>query len=120
MFLEYLKGNWWFGVGMKMKRWLAFLFVLSAVWLLAATPERKVVSPFAAPFTNNSLNQYIGITTPGYENILGAALATNSVTVNGGLADRKGEYFHWEISVANVSVTPRAFLTEQLQRRIHK
>ena len=39
--------------------------------------------------------------TPGYENILGAALATNSVTVNGGLADRKGEYFHREISVAN-------------------
>ena len=39
-----------------MKRWLAFLFVLTAVWLLAATPERKVVFPFAATFTNNSLN----------------------------------------------------------------
>ena len=54
-------------------------------------------------YTNNSLNQYIGITTPGYENILGAALATNSVTVNNGTADRKGEYFHREIAVANGS-----------------
>ena len=60
-----------------------------------------MVFPFAATFTNNG--QYIGITTPGYENILGAALATNSATVNGGLADRKGEYFHREISVANTN-----------------
>ena len=62
-----------------------------------------MVFPFAAPFTTNRLNQYVGIATPGYENILGAALATNSVTVNGGLADRKGEYFHREISVSNPS-----------------
>jgi RHS repeat-associated protein len=34
---------------------------------------------------------------------LGAALATNGVTVNGGLADRHGEYFHREISVANTN-----------------
>ncbi len=28
-----------------MKRWLAFLFLLSAVWLLRATPEHKMVFP---------------------------------------------------------------------------
>jgi len=35
------------------KRWLAFLFVLSAVWILAATPERKEVShlPPRSPIT---------------------------------------------------------------------
>ena len=31
------------------------------------------------------------------------ALANNSVTVNSGAADRKGEYFHREISIANGS-----------------
>lgn len=54
-------------------------------------------------YANNSLNQYTGILTPGYENIIGAALATNGVTVNNGTADRKGEYFHREITVANGS-----------------
>ncbi len=44
-----------------------------------------------------------GIGTPGYEHIVGAALATNSVTVNGNTADRHGEYFHREISVANTN-----------------
>jgi RHS repeat-associated protein len=54
-------------------------------------------------YTNNSLNQYIGILTPTYANIIGAALATNGVTVNNGAADRHGEYFHREITVANGS-----------------
>ena len=54
-------------------------------------------------YTANSLNQYTGITTPGSLEIIGAALATNPVTVNGGVADRRGEYFHWEISVANTN-----------------
>ncbi|MBE0540923.1 MAG: hypothetical protein IH623_06020 [Verrucomicrobia bacterium] len=34
-----------------------------------------------------SLNQYTRIATPGYEDILGVALATNAVYVNGGLAN---------------------------------
>jgi RHS repeat-associated protein len=54
-------------------------------------------------YTANSLNQYTSVSTPGYEPILGAALANNSVTINSGAADRKGEYFHREISVANGS-----------------
>ena len=51
----------------------------------------------------NNLNEYTNITNPGYASIIGAALATNGVTVNDGAADRKGEYFHGEISVANGS-----------------
>ena len=54
-------------------------------------------------YTANSLNQYTGIVTPGLQDVCGAALATNAVTVNGGLADRRGEYFHREISVANTN-----------------
>ena len=52
-------------------------------------------------YTANSLNEYTSIATPGYESIIGAALATNGVTVNSGAADRKSEYFHREITVAN-------------------
>lgn len=54
-------------------------------------------------YTANSLNQYTGIATPGYEDILGVALATNAVYVNGGVAERKGEYFRRELQVANGS-----------------
>ncbi len=54
-------------------------------------------------YTNNLLNQYTSITTPGFEDIIGVAVATNSVTVNSGTADRKGEYFHREISISNGS-----------------
>ncbi len=52
-------------------------------------------------YTANDLNQYASITTPGYKEIVGVALAANSVTVNGGTADRKQEYFHREISTNN-------------------
>jgi hypothetical protein len=54
-------------------------------------------------YTANGLNQYTTVTTPGYKDIMGLALATNTVTVNRGTADRKVEYFHREISVANSS-----------------
>jgi RHS repeat-associated protein len=54
-------------------------------------------------YTANALNQYTAISNPGYEQVLGVALATNTVTVNTTPADRKGEYFHGEMSVANGS-----------------
>jgi RHS repeat-associated protein len=54
-------------------------------------------------YTANALNEYSSITTPGYKDICGAAIATNSVAVNGNAADRKVEYFHREISVANTN-----------------
>ena len=49
----------------------------------------------------NGLNEYTNIVTPGCKDILGLAIATNTVTVNTGVADRKGEYFHRQISIAN-------------------
>ncbi|MDR3562899.1 MAG: RHS repeat-associated core domain-containing protein [Negativicutes bacterium] len=54
-------------------------------------------------YAANSLNQYTSIVTPGLQDIIGAALATNCVTVNGGVGDRHGEYFHRQISIANTN-----------------
>jgi RHS repeat-associated protein len=46
-----------------------------------------------ANYTVNNLNQITARDYPGTNDILGAALATNAVTVNGQTAWRKGEYF---------------------------
>jgi RHS repeat-associated protein len=54
-------------------------------------------------YSANNLNQYTTVTTPGYEAIVGVALATNLVTVNSLTADRKGEYFHRELAISNGS-----------------
>ena len=56
-----------------------------------------------ASYSADAANQYTTVATPGYQNIIGVALNDNSVTVNGGQADRRQEYFHREISVANGS-----------------
>ncbi|MGN6641901.1 MAG: RHS repeat domain-containing protein, partial [Verrucomicrobiota bacterium] len=56
-----------------------------------------------ASYTANNLNQYTSRGVPGYVDILGLALATNTVTVNGTTAYRKGEYFRNERSVNNSS-----------------
>jgi hypothetical protein len=56
-----------------------------------------------ANYTNNSLNQVTGRDVPGYADIKGVSLATNTVTVNGSTAYRKGEYFRQELSLANAS-----------------
>lgn len=39
-------------------------------------------------YTANGLNQYSAVATLGYGDIIGVAIATNSVMVNGGTADR--------------------------------
>ena len=58
----------------------------------------------AIGYTANSLNEYSGIiAAPGFENIMGAALATNTVVVNGNTADRKIEYFHCEVTANNTN-----------------
>ena len=51
----------------------------------------------------NSLNQYTIVQTPGYKHVAGAAFATNTVLVNGGTPERRGEWFDREITVANAS-----------------
>jgi RHS repeat-associated protein len=63
--------------------------------------QSSVGSQPATIYTANNVDQYTGILTPGLKEICGAALATNSVAVNSGTADRHGEYFHRQISVAN-------------------
>jgi RHS repeat-associated protein len=58
-------------------------------------------------YTANDLNQYTTVQTAGYKDIMGAALianavgVTNTLTGSGGQAERKGEWFHQEISVSN-------------------
>jgi len=54
-------------------------------------------------YTANDLNQYTSILTPGLADICGAALVNSNVTVNGVSADRKIEYYHRQISVANTN-----------------
>src|SRR5437879_2802629 len=49
-----------------------------------------------ANYSANNLNQYTSRDMPGYVDIIGQAFATNTVTVNGQTAYRKGEYFRRE------------------------
>ena len=58
----------------------------------------------SATYAANKLNQYSSRTVPGAVDVMGVALATNTVTVDGHSPCRKGEYFRKELSVANTSV----------------
>ena len=58
-----------------------------------------------ANYSANSLNQITSRDYPGTNDVVGAALATNSVTVNGQTAWRKGEYF-WGVVKTNNAVSP--------------
>ncbi len=57
----------------------------------------------ASYYTANNLNQYTGRTVPGAIDVVGLALATNAVTVNGATAERYGQYYRKEISTNNIS-----------------
>jgi RHS repeat-associated protein len=56
-----------------------------------------------ANYSVNTLNQITSRDYPGTNDILGVALATNSVTVNGQTAWRKGEYFWSTVKTNNTS-----------------
>jgi RHS repeat-associated protein len=56
-----------------------------------------------ANYTNNSLNQITARDYPGTNDVIGVALATNSVTVNGQTAWRKGEYFQATVKTNNTA-----------------
>lgn len=56
-----------------------------------------------ANYYANTLNQYTNRDVPGYVDIKGDSIATNSVTVAGQVAYRKGEYFRSEVGVNNTS-----------------
>ena len=57
----------------------------------------------SASYQANALIQYTARSVPGAVDIMGVAWATNSVLVNGQVAERKGEYFRSELSVNNSS-----------------
>ena len=56
-----------------------------------------------ANYTVNNLNQITARDYPGTNDVLGAALATNAVTVNGQSAWRKGEYFQATVKSNNTA-----------------
>jgi len=56
-----------------------------------------------ASYTANNLNQYTQRTVPGTNDVIGAAIATNNVTVNGVTAYRKVEYFQALAGTNNAS-----------------
>jgi YD repeat-containing protein len=60
-------------------------------------------NPRTAGYTANSLNQYTQREVPGAVDVTGVALVTNTVTVDGVTAYRKGEYFWREVPVTNSS-----------------
>jgi RHS repeat-associated protein len=55
----------------------------------------------SASYTPNRLNQYDSRTVSGYADVLGLGVPSSSVTVNANTAYRKGEYFHYPLSIAN-------------------
>lgn len=57
----------------------------------------------SASYTPNLLNQYTSRTVLGAVDIMGVSFATNTVTVNGQAAYRKGEYFRKELPIANTA-----------------
>ena len=56
-----------------------------------------------ANYTANSLNQITNRDVPAYVDVMGASILTNTVTVNGQPAYRKGEYFRQQLPASNVS-----------------
>lgn len=54
-------------------------------------------------YTRDYQNKYSQRTVAGTIDILGIANPTANVTVNGNVANRRGEYYHWPLSIANGS-----------------
>jgi RHS repeat-associated protein len=57
----------------------------------------------SATYGANSLNQYTNRQVPGAVDVMGLSLATNTVTVNGQTAYRKGEYFREQLPANNAN-----------------
>ena len=56
-----------------------------------------------AAYTANNLNQYVNRQVPGVAEVMGVALANETVTVNSQATSRKAEYFWTELGVNNGS-----------------
>ena len=59
-----------------------------------------------AGYTNNALNQIVSRDVPGFVDVMGLTLSTNTVKVNGTKASQKSEYF-WEPIGTNNSSAPQ-------------
>jgi len=57
----------------------------------------------SANYYANNLNQLTNRDVPAYVDIMGASILSNSVTVNGSTAYRKGEYFRQQLAANNAS-----------------
>jgi RHS repeat-associated protein len=57
----------------------------------------------ASTYTRTATNAYTQRTVAGAIDVLGVANPTASVTVNGSTANRRGDYFHYPLSIANSS-----------------
>ncbi len=56
-----------------------------------------------ANYGANNLNQYANRDVPGFVDVMGLALATDAVTVNGASPYRKVEYYRQQLTVTNTS-----------------
>lgn len=65
----------------------------------------------ASAYTRNRLNQYSQRTVAGVVDVLGVANPTSGVTVNGNTANRRGDYFHWPLTVNNASAAQYPTIT---------
>jgi RHS repeat-associated protein len=57
----------------------------------------------SASHSANNLNQYTSRDVPGFVDVMGVGITSNSVTVNSQTAYRKGEYFRAQVPVDNTS-----------------
>ena len=65
----------------------------------------------SASYGVNSLNQYTNRIVPGYLEVSGTATNTATVRVDGVLAERQGDYFRREVTVANSGAALAQWLT---------
>src|SRR5262249_46284225 len=63
--------------------------------------DQNGASQRVSTYTPNNLNQHTQRSVPGAADVMGLSYATNTVTVNGNTAYRKGEYFRNQVAVDN-------------------
>ena len=61
------------------------------------------VSGRTSTYTASAVNEYESRTVPGYVNILGEAASDATVTVNGAVTERLGNFFRAEVAVTNTA-----------------
>jgi hypothetical protein len=65
----------------------------------------------SASYSPNNLNQYTERTVPGAVDVIGTSEPDATVTVNNMATQRKGEYFHKELSVLNLATAQHSAIS---------